>query len=270
MKRQDTARYSKIRVERDGALATITLDDAKRLNAMGEVMRVEFIEAMTGAIDDPAVRAVLLTGAGRGFCAGANLAEFSDSFARGETPDVGAMLRDGLIDLLVRMTQCAKPIIAAVNGPAAGFGCGLALAADIVLVARSGYFVQSFVRLGASPDGGSSWILPRLIGRGRAGAMMLLGEKVLAEDAVAQGLAYQMLNDHELMGAARELARKLAEGPTLAYGAIKTLLAESGRGDLASQLESEASHQVALFETADCREGVAAFVEGRAAKFRGR
>jgi 2-(1,2-epoxy-1,2-dihydrophenyl)acetyl-CoA isomerase len=261
--------YTKIKVEREGALQTITLDDPKHMNAMGETMRVEFIDAMMHAIENADVRAILLTGAGRGFCAGANLSEFAATFAKGEIPDVGAMLRQDLNALLVRMTTCEKPIIAAVNGPAAGFGCGLALAADIVLVARSACFVQSFVRLGANPDGGSSWFLPRLLGRGRAAAMMLLGEKMSAKDAVAQGLAYAEFEDHALAGAARELAQRLALGPTRAYAAIKTLIAESEGSDLADQLEREASHQVALFETRDCREGVAAFMEGRRPTFRG-
>lgn len=261
--------YAKIILERDGPLAIVRLNDPDRLNALDEVMRRELVEAMTAVLDAPDVRAILLTGEGRGFCAGANLAEFFEIQAAGETPDVGRRLRSGTADMLVQMTETSKPIVAAVNGVAAGFGCGLALAADIVLVGRSGYFFQSFIRLGAVPDGGSTWFIPRLIGRSRATAMMMLGEKIGAEQAVSIGLAHRLFEDAELAGEARALAMRLAQGPTSAYGKLKQLLAKSGENTLAEQLELETVYQEAAFETADCREGIAAFIEKRAPQFKG-
>lgn len=261
--------YAKILFERDGPLAIVKLNDPAHLNAVDEVMRPELVDVMTRVIEDDAVRAILITGEGRAFCAGANLKEMSVEQGRGETPDVGAMLRGGVNDMLVRMMQAKKPIVAAVNGAAVGFGCGLALAADIVLIGRSGYFFQSFIRLGVVPDGGSSWLLPRLAGRGRAAAMMMLGDKIGAEHAVNWGLAYRMHEDAELAGAARALAGELSQGPTLAYARLKALLAEGVNNTWAEQLDLEAKHQQASFETADCREGIAAFVEKRPPRFRG-
>lgn len=261
--------YAKMLVEREGALATLKLNDPAQMNAIDETMRVELIEAMSGLLDDDAVRAILITGVGDGFCAGANLREFARDLARGAKPDVSLKLRGGINELLRRMVTSPKPIVAAVNGAAAGFGCGLALAADIVLVGRSGYFVQSFVRLGATPDGGSSWFLPRLVGRGRATAMMMLGEKITADKAVEWGLAYRVFNDGELLRAGRDMAAALADGPTLAYGHIKALVSESFSNTLAGQLECETVHQEAAFATADCEEGIVAFVERRRPAFRG-
>ncbi len=261
--------HKKILVEREGPLATLKLNDPARMNAVDETMRVELLEAMSALLSDDAVHAILLTGAGEGFCAGANLVEFADDLTRGITPDVDLKLRGGINDLLTQMAAARKPIVAAVNGAAAGFGCGLALAADIVLVGRSGYFVQSFVRLAATPDGGSSWFLPRLVGRGRAAAMMLLGERVTAEQAVEWGLAYRMFNDGDLIAAARDMATALARGPTLAYGGIKSLLSATFSNTLVDQLELEANCQIAAFDTADCREGIAAFAEKRPPKFSG-
>lgn len=261
--------YAKIVVERDGPLAIVTLNDPLHMNAVDEIMRRDVVAAMNAALDDEGVRAILVTGAGEAFCAGANLRDMSGEYARGVTPDVGHMLRDGVIPLLVRMTEASKPIVAAVNGAAAGVGCGFALAADIVLVGRSGYFLQSFIRLGVVPDGGSSWLIPRLAGRGRAAAMMMLGEKIGAETAVAWGLAHRLFEDAELPSAARAMAMGLANGPTLAYGKLKHLLARSVDSSFAEQLELETACQQASFETADCREGVAAFIERRAPRFTG-
>lgn len=262
--------YRQILVERDGPLAILTFNNPERMNAIGDVMRGEFASAMHDALDDPGVRAILLTGAGRGFCAGADLKEISAHHARGETPDIDRRLGHYVNPLLVRMSRSDKPVVAAVNGAAVGVGCGIALAADIVLIARSGYFLQSFVRLGVVPDGGSSWSIPRLAGRGRAAAMMLLGERVDAEQAVQWGLAWKLFEDEELPLQARAAALRLAHGPPLAQGRIKDMLRQSETNGFAAQLDLEQDYQRQSFATEDCREGVAAFMAKRPAAFQGR
>ncbi|WP_260581949.1 enoyl-CoA hydratase-related protein [Sphingopyxis sp. PET50] len=262
--------YRKMLVERDGPLAILTFNDPVHLNAIDMTLRVEFTTAANAALDDPEVRAILITGAGRGFCAGANLKEISGDQGRGVVPDVDARLRKYINPLLVRMAESDKPVVSAVNGAAVGVGCGIALAADIVLVGESGYFLQSFVRLGVVPDGGSSWTIPRLAGRGRAAGMMMLGERIDAARAVDWGLAWRMVPDEQLPRVAREIAGQLANGPTLAYGRIKEMLRKSETNGFADQLELEATRQIQSFETDDCREGVAAFIEKRPARFAGR
>lgn len=260
----------RVLLERDGPLAIVRFHDPSVMNALDEPLCVEWAAVIGGLLDDEGVRAILLTGDGDAFCSGANLKSMSRQQGEGAAPDVSGMLRDALNPVLERMTASGKPIVAAVNGAAVGVGCGIALAADIVLVGRSGYFFQSFIRLGVVPDGGSTWTIPRLAGAGRAAAMMMLGEKIDAETAVAWGLAYRLYEDAALYPAALALAQKLANGPTLAYGRIKRMLAASRDNSFAAQMELEAEEQVASFATADCREGIAAFVEKRDARFSGR
>ncbi len=260
----------KILLEREGPLAVVKFNDPERLNAMDDTMREQFAVATNQLLDDDGVRAILLTGEGRAFCAGANLNNMFSKQASGTVPDVGTSLRDFINPTLARMRESGKPIVAAVNGAAVGVGCGIALSADIVLVGRSGYFFQSFIRLGVVPDGGSSWIIPRLAGLGRAAAIMILGEKIDAQTAVSWGLAYRMFPDEELREAARAVAARFASGPTLAYGKIKEMLRKSPDNTFGAQLEMEAAFQVEAFSSADCREGIAAFVEKRDPAFIGR
>jgi 2-(1,2-epoxy-1,2-dihydrophenyl)acetyl-CoA isomerase len=260
----------KILLERAGPLAVVKFNDPRRMNAMDDTMREQFAAAMHRLLGDDGVRAILLTGEGLAFCAGANLNDMFSKQSSGAAPDVGANLRDFINPTLVCMRESGKPIVAAVNGAAVGVGCGIALAADIVLAGQSGYFFQSFIRLGVVPDGGSSWIVPRLAGSGRAAAMMMLGEKIDAPTAVSWGLAYRMFPDDELLVAARTIATKLANGPTLAHGKIKDMLRKSLDNTFAAQLELEAVGQVAAFSSSDCREGIAAFIEKRDPIFTGR
>jgi 2-(1,2-epoxy-1,2-dihydrophenyl)acetyl-CoA isomerase len=260
----------KILLERRGPLSIVTFNDPAHLNALDDLMAEQFSEVMQRQLEDENVRAVLLTGEGAAFCAGANLKEMFSKQSRDGVPDVGFSLRNLVNPTLVRMKESSKPIIAAVNGAAVGVGCGIALSADIVLAGRSGYFFQSFIRLGVVPDGGSSWIIPRLAGCGRATAMMMLGEKIGAETAVAWGLAYRMFEDTELMNAAHTIAARLAHGPTQAYGKIKKMMYMSAANSFAEQLELEAACQVEAFSSQDCREGIAAFVGKREPVFKGR
>jgi 2-(1,2-epoxy-1,2-dihydrophenyl)acetyl-CoA isomerase len=264
--------YETLLVERDGALATLTLNRPDRLNAMSGGMMRELRAAMKDLLGDDGVRAILLTGAGRGLCAGADLKDMHQG-SRGSghaRTRGGDGLRSTVNPMLLSMVSASKPIIAAVNGPAAGVGCSLALAADVVLAARSANSLQAFVRLGVVPDGGILWILPRLIGRARSSVMMLRGEKIPAETAAEWGLIHQVLDDDKLMPAARAIAHKMAYGPTRAYAAIKRMIQASTSNDFATQLAFEAENQDAAFATQDFREGVAAFVERREAKFAGR
>lgn len=260
----------KIVLERDGSLSIVKFNDPEHLNAVDDAMRQQFASTMKHQLEDDGVRAILLTGEGRAFCAGANLKNMFREQLRGGVPDVGTSLRDFINPTLLHMRESGKPIVAAVNGPAVGVGCGIALSADIVLVGRSGYFLQSFIRLGVVPDGGSSWTIPYLAGHGRATAMMMLGEKIDAETAVNWGLSYRMFEDDELLQAARAMATRLANGPTLAYGKIKKMLRAGMVNTFAQQLEVEAVNQVESFSSSDCLEGIAAFIERRNPAFKGR
>ena len=263
--------YETMLVEREGPLAILKFNRPTLMNAMNKTMAQEISVAMPSLIDDEDVRAILLTGEGRGFCAGADLKDVSDGHKRDMAPlDGGAMLRTCINPILLRMSTAPKPIIAAVNGPAAGVGCGIALAADIVLAARSASFIQAFIRIGAVPDGGSSWMLPRLVGRARATAMMLMGESISAEDAAQWGLIHRMLEDDALMPFACQLALDMANGPTSAYAASKAMIAASVDNSFAAQLALEADRQDDAFQTRDFAEGVAAFVESRPASFTGK
>ncbi|HUJ88411.1 MAG TPA: 2-(1,2-epoxy-1,2-dihydrophenyl)acetyl-CoA isomerase PaaG [Burkholderiales bacterium] len=252
----------------DAGVQTITLNRPERLNAFNPEMHRELRAALGRAEDDDAIRAVLLTGAGRGFCAGQDLSE----------RDVGG---DAAIDLSVtigtfynplvrRMRALPKPIVCAVNGVAAGAGANVALACDLVLAARSASFIQAFARIGLIPDSGGTWLLPRLAGRARALGLALLGEKLAAEDAERWGLIWKAVQDDKLMDEAGALARALAAGPTRAYGLIKRALDASGTNTLDAQLDLERDLQREAGLTADYREGVAAFMQKRKPQFKGK
>lgn len=247
----------------------LTLNRPEKLNAFNEEMHGELRAAMERAERDGAVRAVLLTGAGRGFCAGQDLGE--RVAGEGDAPpDLGDTLERLYNPLVRRIRALPKPVVCAVNGVAAGAGVSIALACDIVLAARSASFVQAFARIGLVPDSGGTWLLPRLVGDARARALALLAEKVDAETAAAWGMIWKAVEDDRLMDEARALAARLAQGPTRAYGAIKRALAESWRNDLDAQLDLERDLQRELGRSEDYREGVRAFAEKRTPVFRGR
>jgi 2-(1,2-epoxy-1,2-dihydrophenyl)acetyl-CoA isomerase len=212
------------------------------------------------------VRCLIITGAGRGFCAGANLQPAGNAPA---SRDAGSVLETHYHPMLRRLRELPMPIVSAVNGAAAGVGMSLALMGDLVMCARSSYFLQAFRRIGLVPDGGSTWILPRLVGRARAMELSLMGERLPAEKALEWGLIYRVVDDAQLLDEAKKLARDLASGPTIALGLIRQLYWDSNENTYEQQLNLERQMQRKAGSTADFNEGVRAFLEKRPAKFKG-
>jgi 2-(1,2-epoxy-1,2-dihydrophenyl)acetyl-CoA isomerase len=253
----------------DGVL-TLTLNRPQRLNAMNNALIEAMNRELARARDDAGIRAVLLTGTGRGFCAGADLSGGGtvDSAAK-EPPDLGANM-DRIFNPMIRaMRELPKPIVGAINGVAAGGGANFALACDIILAARSARFDQAFVRISLIPDLGGTWFLPHLVGDARARALAMLGTSLTAQEAERMGMVWQVVDDAALMDEAGKLARRLASGPTLSYAAIKRAINAASTNTLDQQLDLERDSQRALGKSADCKEGVAAFLAKRPAQFRG-
>jgi 2-(1,2-epoxy-1,2-dihydrophenyl)acetyl-CoA isomerase len=251
----------------EGGVLTLTLNRPERLNAFNVALH----EALAGAIKRAAAnedcRAVLLTGAGRGFCAGQDLSDRVVG-AGGERPDLGDSLEKRYNPLIRVLRGLAKPIVCAVNGAAAGAGANVALACDIVLAAKSAQFLQAFARIGLVPDSGGTWILPRLVGDARARALMLLADPIGAEEAAAWGMIYRAVDDDQLMGEAHAIAERLAAGPTHALGLMKRAFAASAANSLDAQLDLERDLQREAGAADEYVEGVRAFLEKRPANFR--
>jgi 2-(1,2-epoxy-1,2-dihydrophenyl)acetyl-CoA isomerase len=260
--------YATILFELGDGVATLTLNRPDRLNSFNTEMHEEVAAALATVESDAGIRALLLTGAGRGFCAGQDL-NLREAAAGGEF-DAGAAIDRYYNPLVRRLKALKKPVIAAVNGPAAGAGANLALACDIVVAARSASFLQAFCRIGLVPDTGGTWFLPRLAGSARAMGLMLLGEPLPAAQAAEWGLIWKMVEDDKLMAEARALAVKLAQGPTVGLGLTKEALNRSLESTLDAQLDAERDLQRVAARSADFREGVAAFLEKRPARFSGR
>jgi 2-(1,2-epoxy-1,2-dihydrophenyl)acetyl-CoA isomerase len=255
--------------EKDG-VGRITLNRPERLNAwdsdFGDLLRQVVTERATA----PEVRAVLVTGAGRAFSSGADLKAGFEPHPDDELPDVRKRLDEVYHPLIVGIRQLEKPVIAAVNGPAVGIGCSLALACDLVLAAQSAYFMLAFVGIGLMPDGGSTLFVPVTAGKARAFEMALLGERVEAERALEWGLVNAVHPDDRLMDEADSLAARLASGPTRSYAGSKRAMNRMLYADMQGQLDLEAEIQHELARTDDFIEGVGAFVEKRPAAFQGR
>lgn len=250
------------------AVATITLNRPDKLNSFTETMHAEMLAIVHQVAADKNVRAVLLTGAGRGFCAGQDLSDPVMRTGPGAA-DMGDTI-DRLYNRLIRaIKKIEAPVVCAVNGVAAGAGANLALACDIVLAAKSASFIQAFCKIGLVPDSGGTWFLPRLVGGPRAMALSLLGEKISAEQAQAWGMIWKCIDDDKLMTEAGALARHLASQPTKALGMIKKALNESWANDLDRQLDLERDLQREASQSADYAEGVAAFMAKRAPQFTG-
>lgn len=259
--------YEHILVETTDDVRTITLNRPERLNACSPAMAGEIRDAIAGAQAGGA-RAILITGEGRAFCSGADLAGRGDASVSG-----GRRAYDSLSaqynPLMIEMARSPLPIVSAVKGPAAGIGCSIALAADFCIAGESGYFLQAFVNIGLVPDGGASWMLPRLVGKARATEMMLLGERIEAQKAESWGLIHKCVSDDTLMDEARALAARLAGGPTLALGKMRENLMRALQSDYPSALHQEAIGQWKAGDSGDAMEGAMAFLQKRKAQFKG-
>jgi 2-(1,2-epoxy-1,2-dihydrophenyl)acetyl-CoA isomerase len=252
--------------ERRGSIAILTLNNPERYNALGGSLLNDLNAALDEVLGDPRARAVVLTGAGKGFCSGAQFG--GDTFDAGE--GVAERMRGSINPVIEKMRNLPIPVVVAMNGAAAGAGVGIALAGDIVIAARSARFILSFVRLGAALDGGTSLFLQRSIGAARARALALLGEPLAAETAAQWGLIWKAVDDVDLLNEAMAVAQKLADGPPVSLGLIKGQIEAAWNSSLATTLDDEASSQARAFVTEDLREGAAAFVQKRPARFTGR
>jgi 2-(1,2-epoxy-1,2-dihydrophenyl)acetyl-CoA isomerase len=257
-----------ILVERRAGYYMLTLNRPQRLNAFNEPMHHALAAAIAEAEGDQTCRALLLTGAGRGFCAGQDL---NDRLAKpGENIVLGGTLEQHYNPLIRKLRALPFPVVAAVNGAAAGAGCNIALACDIVLAARSASFTQAFARIGLIPDSGGTWHLPRLVGQARARGLALLAEPLPAEKAEAWGLIWKAVDDDILMAEAEKLCAHFASAPTVGLGLIKRALDAAEDNDLTTQLDLERDLQREASLTPDYAEGVRAFMEKRKPVFSGR
>jgi 2-(1,2-epoxy-1,2-dihydrophenyl)acetyl-CoA isomerase len=257
--------YESIAVSNDGGIARITLNRPDRLNSFTTAMHGELREALA---DLGEARVVVLTGAGRGFCAGQDLND--RAVAPGEAVDLGDTVEESWNPLIRTLAALPQPVIARVNGVAAGAGANIALACDLVIAARSAKFIQSFSALGLIPDSGGSWHMPRLVGQARALGLALTGEPLPAEQAAEWGLIWKAVEDDQLDAEVDAVASKLASLPPLGLAAIKQIIRTSWSRTLDEELDLQRDQMRRLGFTHDYREGVAAFLEKRPAKFEGR
>lgn len=258
--------------EVEDGVATLTLNRPERLNSFNDRMHDELRQALArvrAGRADGSVRVLVLTGAGRGFCAGQDLSDRNVA-PGGEAVDLGASVEKNYKPLVLALRALELPVIAAVNGVAAGAGANIALACDLVFAARSASFIQAFSKLGLIPDTGGTWILPRLLGPARALGLALLGERLSAEQAEQWGLIWKTVDDAALMSTVGVVARQLAQGPTFGYAQTKKAIWESSLRGLEAQLDVERDLMSACGRSEDYREGVAAFMDKRAPQFKGR
>jgi 2-(1,2-epoxy-1,2-dihydrophenyl)acetyl-CoA isomerase len=249
----------------DGAVARLTLNRPDKLNSFTRELHAALRSALDEVQRDTSIRALIITGAGRGFCAGQDLSDLK----LGEVSDLNNVIHDWYNPLVLQLQALRVPTIAAVNGVAAGAGASLAMACDIAIAAKSASFVQAFSKIGLIPDTGSTWLLPERIGLPRALALAMTGDKLSAEQAAQWGVVWQCVDDAELMPTVNALAMKLAAMPTRALVTTRVLMRNAATSTLAQQLEAECTAQTALGTSHDYLEGVAAFLEKRPAKFTG-
>lgn len=258
-----------ILLEIDDSIARITLNRPDKLNAFFGTMREELIEVLERVAADDNVRVVVLTGAGRGFCAGGDVEAMSKLQSADDTTSFNKLLAAG--KRIVSLIRGARvPFIAAVNGVAAGAGCNLALACDYRIASSAAKFTQSFVKIGLHPDWGGTYFLPRLVGPSKAMEMMLSGRLVEADEALRIGLVDRVVEPDTLLQVANELAKSIAAAPPIAVRGIKRAVYESEKNELAAQVDLESAHQLEAFRSSDAAEGMRAFFEKRAPKFDGR
>ncbi len=251
---------------RDG-VATITLNRPEKLNAFTGTMREDLLEALRACERDEAVRVVVLTGAGRAFCAGGDVEYMSGLQKSGDVTAFRKLLDAGR-DVILQIATMPKPVIASINGVAAGAGCNLALACDYRIASETAKLSESFVKIGLHPDWGGTWLLPRLIGRSRAAEMLMTGRMVEAAEALAMGMIDRVAMN--LTAETGRLAATIAAAPPIAIAGIKRALDAADRNDLRAQIELESEHQLRCFQSSDAAEGMAAFFQKRAATFSGR
>ena len=255
-------------VAQEAGVLTLTLNRPDKLNSFNEAMHLALLAGVERAAEDGAVRAVLLTGSGRGFCAGQDLGDRDPR--KGGAPDLGVTLETFYNPTLRLIRALEKPVVCAVNGVAAGAGANIAFACDIVLAARSARFIQAFARIGLVPDAGGSWSLARILGEPRAKALAMLAEPLDAETAASWGLIWKAVDDAALLDEAKAIAARLAAGPTRGLGLIKRAIQAAATNSLDAQLDLERDLQRLAGQTADYAEGVTAFLEKRKAEFTGR
>ena len=260
--------FKNIAFEISDGVATLTLNRPKSLNSFTVEMHTEIRSAMERVAEDRDIRCLLVTGAGRGFCAGQDLGDRA-SAGDSPAPDVGASVEKYYNPLILSLMNLPKPVICAVNGVAAGAGASIALACDIVIAARSASFIQVFCKIGLIPDSGGTWNLPRAVGLARAKGLALLGDRLPAEMAESWGLIWKCVDDEVLMEEAHKMAAHFATQPTAALGRIKKLLHESASNTLPEQLALEQKAMQDLGQSDDYREGVTAFLEKRPPVFKG-
>ncbi len=264
-----TDAFETIVFNRSDGVATITLNRPEKLNSFNEAMHRDLRAAFDLIDGDSTIRATVITGAGRGFCAGQDLGD-RDVGPDAPAPDLGQTLDTLYNPLIRRIRSLPMPVIAGINGVAAGAGCNIAIACDIVIAGSSASFIQAFCKIGLVPDSGGTWTLPRLIGWQRALGLAMLGDKVTAEQAVEWGMIWKMVPDEELQEHVGNLARHFASQPTMGLAQIKHAFNQSATNTLDQQLDLERDLQRQLGKSEDYREGVRAFVEKRKPVFKGR
>jgi 2-(1,2-epoxy-1,2-dihydrophenyl)acetyl-CoA isomerase len=253
---------------REGSIVTLAMNRPDRLNALNNELSTALNEAISRIAADQTVHVVILTGAGRGFCAGGDLAVIGKGRASGDDKELGPLLRSGM-QAVLKMRTMPQPVIAAVNGPAAGAGMNLALAADIRIAVEDAVFGQNFAKVGLFPDYGGSYFLPQLIGPAKAAEIFYTGDMIDAKTALRLGIVNHVFPADRFHGEVQSLAAKIATGPQMAIRAVKQTLFARDKSALVEALEREVEHQLKCFHSHDCQEGIRAFLEKRPPSFRG-
>jgi 2-(1,2-epoxy-1,2-dihydrophenyl)acetyl-CoA isomerase len=262
--------YKCLLYEAKDGIATLTLNRPERMNALGDTLREDFLDALTRTAADPSIRVMIITGAGKAFCAGGDVKAMNEAKEAGRERPLMEKVAPSRDRALVAMREAPQPIIAAINGAAAGAGMNVALGCDMRLASSAAKFSQAFVKRGLHPDWGGTYFLPRAVGMARAAELIFTGDVIDAAEALRIGLVSRVLPPEELMPAALELAAKIAAGPPVAIRLAKRALYRNAESDLRSALEFETFAQNACFETEDAREGIRAFVDKRSPTFKGR
>lgn len=260
--------YQHIQCHQEGGVGVLVLNRPDQLNSFNETMHQEVAEVLKRWEKDAAIRAILLTGQGRGFCAGQDLGDRAVNDTT-QAADLGRSIERYYNPLIKRITGMPKPVVCAVNGVAAGAGANIALACDLVLAGRSASFIQAFCRLGLVPDSGGTWFLPRIVGRAQAMGLALLGDKVGAEQALQMGMIWRLVEDEDLQSEAMQLAQHLSQQPTYGLGLIKKAVNASANHSLDEQLLLERDFQRLAGRSVDYREGVDAFLNKRTPDYKG-